>query len=97
MRRTNLTGCKRRSPFRAASFILLRVNFFFQLVQIDPALCFLLQLGLQHRLLFLKLLESHIIAAAPALGCLALCQSALQGSELIVDGLKFQLLLVGEF
>ena len=63
----------------------------------------LLTLAALHCSVAVSCVRAHGKAPAPgivragALGCLALCQSALQGSELIVDGLKFQLLLVGEF
>lgn len=76
---------------------VLGVNFFLELVQIYPALCLLLQPGLQFRLLCLEFLELHIVAAAGLLGCRTRRQLRFQLRQRVVDGLKLQLLLIGEF
>ena len=76
---------------------ILRVDLFFQLIQIYPPLRLFLQSGLQLRLTGLELLELHIVAAAALLLRLAGGDLSLQLRQVRVDGLKFPLLLEGEF
>ena len=76
---------------------ILRVDLFFQLIQIYPPLRLFFQSGLQLRLTGLELLELHIVAAAALLLRLAGGDLSLQLRQVRVDGLKFPLLLEGEF
>lgn len=57
---------------------ILRVDLFFQLIQIYPPLRLFLQSGLQLRLTGLELLELHIVAAAALLVRLARGDLSLQ-------------------
>lgn len=76
---------------------ILRVDLFFQLIQIYPPLRLFFQSGLQLRLTGLELLELHIVAAAALLLRLAGGDLSLQLRQVRVDGLKFPLLLEGKF
>ena len=75
----------------------LCVDAFLEVVEVDPALCLLIQLRAQPLLLLRQLLQPDIIAAAGRLGLAARLELLLQRSDLLIDGLKFPLLLVGKF
>ena len=65
---------------------ILRVDLFFQLIQIYPPLRLFFQSGLQLRLTGLELLELHIVAAAALLLRLAGGDLSLQLRQVRVDG-----------
>lgn len=67
-----------------------------QVVEVDPALHFLLQGGLQLGLLLLEFLKSYIVGGLGGLFRLDLGNLFLQGGDVVVDGLKLPLLLVAE-
>ena len=72
-------------------------NLFSQFVEIYPAGRFFFQLLGKSLLFRTECLEFHIIAACSTNGSLALGELFFQGGEVVVDGFKFPLFVVGEF
>ena len=68
-----------------------------QLVEIHPALHLFLQLGLKLGLLLTQLLQLHIVGAELFLLCGKGFKLCLDGGDVIVNGIKFALLLEGKF
>ena len=76
---------------------VLRVDLLLEVVQVDPALCFRVQLCRQALLLGRERLQADIVAAAGLLLLPARRQLRIQLRDHAVDGVKFPLLVVGEF
>ena len=71
-------------------------NAFGQVVQIDPALHFLIKLVLQIRFFIGQLLQFNVIAGVGRDLAVQFGDAGLQGGDVIVDGVKLPLLLEGE-
>ena len=75
----------------------LGIDFFFQIVQVEPSFGFFLKLCFQLLLLKLQLPQCYVVTATFALLGLALLDCSFQIRNVLVDGGKFPLFPEGEF
>ena len=77
--------------------LLFRLDPFRQIIQIHPAVHFLLQGPLRGFFFFHQLLQFCVLRSSFPYGRLQLSQLFLQNGDVIFDGVKFPLLFIGKF